>query len=46
MFSTKILIGDNLGDGTTVSRGHPRHAKVKPLAVQKQNLHFSVILRP
>ena len=31
------------GDGTAILRGHPRHAKVKPLALQREYLHFSVI---
>ena len=34
------------GDGTAILRGHPSHAKVSPLAVQRKYLHFSVILRP
>ena len=34
------------GDGTAILRGHPSHAKVQPLAVQRKYLHFSVILRP
>ena len=46
MFSTKALIGDKVGDGTAISRGHPSHAKVKPLAVERQYLHFSIISRP
>ena len=33
------------GDGTAILRGHPSHAKVSPLAVQRKYLHFSVILR-
>ena len=32
--------------GTASLRGHPSHAKDQPLAVQRQYLHFSVILRP
>ena len=33
VFSTKVLIGDTIftsptGDGTTILRGHPSHAKV------------------
>ena len=34
------------GDGTTILRGHPSHAKVQPPAGQRKYLHFSVILRP
>ena len=50
VFNTKILIGDTIfaspdGDGTAILRGHPSHAKVSPLAVQRKYLHFSVILR-
>ena len=33
-------------DGTAVLRGHLSHAKVSPLALQREWLHFSVILRP
>ena len=51
LFSTKVLIGEIIftspnGDGTAILRGHPSHAKVSPLAVQRKYLHFSVILRP
>ena len=51
VFSTKVLIGDAIftspnGDGTAISRGHLRNAKVSPLAEQRRYLHFSVILRP
>ena len=51
VFSTKVLIGDTIfkspnGDGTAILRGHPSHAKVYPLAVQRKYLHFSVISRP
>ena len=51
VFITKVLIGDTIftspnGDGTAILRGHPSHAKVSPLAVQRKYLHFSVILRP
>ena len=51
VFSAKVLIGDTIftspnGDGTAILRGHPSHAKVSPLAVQRKYLHFSVILRP
>ena len=52
MFSTKVLIGDTIfasptEDGTVILRGHLSHAKVQPLAVQREYkyLHFSVILR-
>ena len=34
------------GDGTAILRGHPSHEKVCPLAVQRNYLHFSAILRP
>ena len=33
-------------DGTAILCGHPSHAKVSPLALQREWLHFSVILRP
>ena len=33
-------------DGTAILRGHPSDAKVSPLALQREWLHFSVILRP
>ena len=51
VFSTKVLIGDTIftspnGDRTAILHGHPSHAKVSPLAVQRKYLHFSVILRP
>ena len=51
VFSTKALIGDTIftsstGDGTVILRGHPSHAKALPLAVQRDYLHFSGILRP
>ena len=51
VFSTKVLTGDTIftspnGDGTAILRGHPSHAKVSPLAVQRRYLHLSVILRP
>ena len=47
--SMKVLIADTIfkpptGDGTAI--GHPSHAKVSPLAVQREYVHFSVILRP
>ena len=50
VFSTKVLIGDTIftyptGDGTAILRGHPSHAKVQPLAVQRKYLHFSVIFK-
>ena len=34
------------GHGTAILRGHRSHAKVQPLEVQRDSLHFSVILRP
>ena len=45
------MIGDTIstspaGDGTAILRGHPSPAKVKPLAVQREYLYFSDILRP
>jgi len=51
VFNTKALIGDTIftsptGDGTTILRGHRSHAKALPLAVQRDYLHFSVILKP
>ena len=51
VFSTKELTGDTIFmsptvDVTLILRGHPRHAEVEPFAVQRQYLHFSVILRP
>ena len=33
-------------DGTAILRGHLSHAKVSSLALQREWLHFSVILRP
>ena len=47
--SMKVLIADTIfksptGDGTAI--GHPSHAKVSPLAVQREYVDFSVILRP
>ena len=51
VFSTNVLIGDTIftspnGDRSAILRGHPSHAKVSPLAVQRKYLHFSVILTP
>ena len=51
VFSTKALTGGTIftsptGEGTAILPGHPSHAKVQPLAVQREYLHFSVILRP
>ena len=34
------------GDRAAILRGHPSHTKVEPLALQREYLHFSVILRP
>ena len=50
VFSTKVLIGDTIftsptGDGTAILRGHPSHAKVQPLAVQREYFHFSVVFK-
>ena len=47
VFTTKLLIVDAIstsptGDGTAILRGHPSHAKVQPLEVQRDSLHFSV----
>ena len=42
VFSTKVVIGDTIF--TSLARSSD-HAKVSPLAVQRQYLHFSVILR-
>ena len=33
------------GDGTSILRGHPSHAKVQPPAGQRKYLHFSVIFK-
>ena len=51
VFRTKALTGDSIftsptGEGTTILRGHPSHAKVQPFAGQRKYLHLSVILRP
>ena len=51
VFHTKALIGHTIftsptGDGTAILSGHPSHAKALPLAVQRDYLHFSVILDP
>ena len=51
VFSTKVLIGDTIfmsptREGNAILCGNPSHVKVKPLVVQKEYLHFSVILRP
>ena len=51
IFSTKVLTGDTnftspTGEGTAILRDHPSHAKVSPLAVQREYLHFSVMVRP
>ena len=45
VFSTKVLIRDTIftsptGDRAAILRGHPSHAKVQPLAVQREYLHF------
>ena len=50
VFTTKLLTVDTIfryptGDGTAILRGHPSHAKVQPLEVQRDSLHFSVILK-
>ena len=51
VFSMKVVTGSTIftsptGDGATILHGHPSHAKVQPLAVQKEYPYFSVILRP
>ena len=51
VFHTKALIGDTIftspiGDGTAILRGHLSHVKALLLAVQRDYLHFSVILGP
>ena len=51
VFITKVLIGDTIfyvssWSPVSILRGHPSHAKVYPFAVQREYLHFSVILRP
>ena len=33
------------GNGTAILRGHPSHAKVSPLAVQREYFHFSVVFK-
>ena len=47
VLSRIVLIGDTIfmspdGDGTAILYGHPSHAKVSPLAGQRQYLRFSV----
>ena len=49
--SMKVLIGDTIFKSPTggvyaIFRGHLSYAKVHPPAVQREYLHFSVILRP
>ena len=49
VFSAEVLIKDTIftsptGDRTVILHGHLSHAKVKPLAVEREYLHFSVIL--
>ena len=49
VFSMEVLIKDTIfksptGDRTAILHGHLSHAKVKPLAVERECLHFSVIL--
>ena len=46
VFSTKVLIEDTILTSPTILRGHPSQAKVSPVAGQRENLHFSVTLRP
>ena len=50
VFSTKVLTGDTIftspkGDGATILRGHPRHAKISPLALQREYLlsYFKIL---
>ena len=45
VFRTKALTGDSIftsptGEGTTILRGHPSHAKVQPFAGQRKYLHL------
>ena len=49
VFCTKVIMGNTIftsptGDGTAILRGHPSHPKVELIAVQREYLHFSVIL--
>ena len=46
VFSTKVLIRYTIFYGTAILRGHPSHAKVYLFAGPREDLHFSVILRP
>ena len=51
VFSMKVLIGDTIfmsptRGGYAIFRGHPSYAKVQPPPVQREYLHFLVILRP
>ena len=51
VFITKVLIEDTIftfptGYGMAILRGHPSHAKVQPLEVEREYIQFSVILRP
>ena len=51
VFNTKVLISDTIfmsptGNGTAILCGHRSHGKVYLLALQREYLHFSVILRP
>ena len=51
---TKVLIGDSIfcvpywrsNRSDRYLRGHPSHAKVQPVVVQREYFHGSVILRP
>ena len=50
VFTTKVLIVDTIftsltGDGTAILRGHRSQAKVQPLEVRRDYLHFSVIFK-
>ena len=50
VFTAKVLIVDTIftspaGDGTAMLRGHPSHAKVQPLEVQRDYLRFSVVFK-
>ena len=49
VFSSEVLIKDtiftsSIGDRTVILHGHLSHVKVKPLVVEREYLHFSVIL--
>ena len=41
VFSTKVLIGDTIFDGTAILRDHPSHEKVQPLLQCKRSTFIS-----